>query len=188
MNDGQCIQGGEGEGASPFIHFHCKCVHPYKGILCDVSCDTDSKFNFQLLCFTWYCLWDCVFHIVRFTCMSSFFKLFRYPSSTNEYICFLTQSSWIWRDIPWFFVVNSVEHKRPFHLPPWWHSVITYYTAEVNGIAIGILAGVLGLVLIGIAWSATSNWRRWVCKYRKNSDPHHSRKKGCWETLFGWEM
>ena len=52
MNDGQCIQGGEGEGASPFIHFHCKCVHPYKGILCDVSCDTDSKFNFQLLCFT----------------------------------------------------------------------------------------------------------------------------------------
>lgn len=44
MNDGQCIQGGEGEGASPFIHFHCKCVHPNKGILCDVSCDMDSKY------------------------------------------------------------------------------------------------------------------------------------------------
>lgn len=59
-------------------------------------------------------------------------------------------------------------------------------TAEVNGIVIGILAGILALVLLCIAYAATSSWRKKVCKYKKRSDPYQSRKKGCWETLFGY--
>ena len=43
LNGGICIAGGESEHVSHFMHFHCKCVQPYSGIMCDSTCIVDGK-------------------------------------------------------------------------------------------------------------------------------------------------
>lgn len=57
--------------------------------------------------------------------------------------------------------------------------------AKVNAIVIGILAGILVLVLLCAAWAGSYDLRKRYCRWKRHSDPVHSRKRGCWERLFG---
>lgn len=72
MNGGKCIPSGHSETVqSRFVYFQCECIHPYKGLMCDTTCDADC-----MLHYIYYSILN-----LRFTC---------YGERTDAMLLFVT--------------------------------------------------------------------------------------------------